>query len=291
LQAGVREQKYPVKRYPLPLTDHLHQRIYEVGCNTLELCMHEHYEDCPWREQALYAMDSRIQILCGYYAFREYEMARASLRLLMHSLRPDGLVPLYDEKGYWNFYEWREGLNGRKKAQPGEVDCLLNSFVSDAFRCFAQICKILGKTVLAKEYVQVHKELNQSMHALFFDEKCGAYRSGLTDEEPRHTLTQGMMLYIDAVPKEWVDCVAGKILEGTLIPCSLSMSIYVYEALLKYSGRYKDYVLREIERIWGRMIYQGANTFWETDLGASDEMGGSLCRGWSAVPVYILGRL
>jgi len=52
ISAGIREVKYPLTRYQLPLTDKLHQKIYEVGCNTLELCIHEHYEDCPWREQA-----------------------------------------------------------------------------------------------------------------------------------------------------------------------------------------------------------------------------------------------
>ena len=56
--------------------------------------MHEHYEDCPWREQALYTMDSRNQMLCGYYAFGEYEFARASLVLISKGVRPDGLLSL-----------------------------------------------------------------------------------------------------------------------------------------------------------------------------------------------------
>ena len=49
---------------------------------TLKLCMHEHYEDCPWREQGLYAYDSRNQILYGYYVWGNYEFAAACLNLL-----------------------------------------------------------------------------------------------------------------------------------------------------------------------------------------------------------------
>ena len=63
--------------------------------NTLLQCLHEHYEDCPWREQALYTMDSRNQMLCGYYAFGgETQAARAALELMTHGVRRDGLLML-----------------------------------------------------------------------------------------------------------------------------------------------------------------------------------------------------
>ena len=52
--------------------------------------MHEHYEDCPWREQALYAYDSRNQALAGYYAFGEFDFAKASLELLIKGVKEKG---------------------------------------------------------------------------------------------------------------------------------------------------------------------------------------------------------
>ena len=61
----VREYFYPVEELPKKFNDKLVEKIYETGVRTLRLCMHEHYEDCPWREQALYAMDSRNQMLFG----------------------------------------------------------------------------------------------------------------------------------------------------------------------------------------------------------------------------------
>lgn len=93
--AGVRPVAYPLPEgAALELDDALHQKIFDTCKRTLIMCMHEHYEDCPWREQALYAMDSRNQMLAGYYAFGEYEFPKASLRLLGRSLRPDGLLEL-----------------------------------------------------------------------------------------------------------------------------------------------------------------------------------------------------
>lgn len=86
--------------YPLQYRGHICHpnavvgRIFETGRRTLHLCMHEHYEDSPWREQALYANDARIQALCGYYAFGETVFPAASFALLGRGLRDDGLLEL-----------------------------------------------------------------------------------------------------------------------------------------------------------------------------------------------------
>lgn len=94
---GVRPVEYPVKVLPSPagLTQ-LQKKIYDTCVYTLECCMHDHYEDCPWREQALYTLDSRNQMLCGYYTFDggNADFARASLKLISHGKRPDGLLTL-----------------------------------------------------------------------------------------------------------------------------------------------------------------------------------------------------
>ena len=76
-----------------------------------------------------------------------------------------------------------------------------------------------------------------------------------------------------------------------MIPCTLSASIYEYDVLLQMGDAYRAYVRREVEEVWGKMLYAGATTFWETDLGDKDfHNAGSLCHGWSAVPVYLYGK-
>ena len=74
----------------LSLDDQLFMRIHDVAISTLKLCMHEHYEDCPWREQALYAYDSRNQMLYGYYTWGNYDFAATSLDLLGRSYFGNG---------------------------------------------------------------------------------------------------------------------------------------------------------------------------------------------------------
>lgn len=86
--------EYPFPLMEKKLKDRFLQHIYDTGVRTLRLCAHEHYEDCPWREQALYAMDSRNQMLFGYSVFGEYRMPRANLRLMAYSQQSDGLLAL-----------------------------------------------------------------------------------------------------------------------------------------------------------------------------------------------------
>lgn len=90
----VREVMYPFNEVNHFFADRLIQKIYDVSVRTLKLCAHEHYEDCCWREQALYGMDSRNQMLFGYSAFKEYNLPRASLRLFSRSARENGMVEL-----------------------------------------------------------------------------------------------------------------------------------------------------------------------------------------------------
>ncbi len=91
---GMQHVYYPVTEKSRVFGDDLFQRIYDTSVRTMRLCMHEHYEDCPWREQALYALDSRNQMLFGYYAFKETEYPRSNLLLINQGLRPDGLLSI-----------------------------------------------------------------------------------------------------------------------------------------------------------------------------------------------------
>jgi hypothetical protein len=98
--AGIRPTLYPLTHKDFKCGNLLRETIYKTCEDTLQHCLHEHYEDCPWREQGLYVMDARNQMLCGYYAFGEYQAARASLELIAHGLREEGLLSLTYPAGF-----------------------------------------------------------------------------------------------------------------------------------------------------------------------------------------------
>ncbi len=86
----------PADEVALDLKDELRNKIRATAIHTLRCCMHEHYEDCPWREQALYTLDSRNQMLAGYKVFKDMnaEFVRANLDLISRGVRDDGILAL-----------------------------------------------------------------------------------------------------------------------------------------------------------------------------------------------------
>lgn len=350
--AGIRSAYYPLQIPENNIADALHRKIYDVSVRTLHMCMHEHYEDCPWREQSLYTFDSRVQMLCGYYAFGEYTFPKESLRLFAKSLREDGtlelcapgiipitipsfttiyirqlkeyldyskdlefirqvfdcakyivekleermddigLIPCFAGDQYWNFYEWKDGLAGEEYFRENPpYECPLNAFVSDSFYCFARLCDAVQPD-LAAHYDELHHKLNKSLHKAFFDVDRKVYLTRLNDrKKPLHAFTQALALYVGATPEDVKKQVVENMLSKNMIPCTLSASIYQYDVLLQMGDTYADFVRRDVENIWGKMLYCGATTFWETDLGDRDfHNAGSLCHGWSAVPIYLYGK-
>jgi alpha-L-rhamnosidase len=74
-------------------SDSLLDRIWEVGKNSLQLSMYDHYEDCPWREQKLYSGDMHIQALTASYLFKDYEYTAKCIRQLAELRRADNWLP------------------------------------------------------------------------------------------------------------------------------------------------------------------------------------------------------
>lgn len=321
----------------------LDQKIYDVSVNTLRKCMHEHYEDCPWREQAMYTMDSRNQMLCGYYAFEETDFPRNMILLMAQGQHEDGLLSLCYPAGvdypipffslvyfmileeyvehtsdrsilhevencaekimnafaaridenhliarlpypYWNFYEWaeeshREHEITRKPSDPYEksYDLILNAMYVYASRIYE---RLYNKTIDTDE-------MCTAIHEAFYVKERGLYRLS-TSGMHFSVLGNSMALLIGMGDRT----IADKLLQDkTLIPVTLSMSAFYYDALLRFGDVYCEDILRDIRVRYGKMLEAGATTCWETDTSIEDGLAWSQCHGWSAIPVFYLRKL
>lgn len=145
------EQFYPVSTKPVLLENPLDQKIYDVCVNTLKKCMMEHYVDCPWREQSFYTFDSRNQILCGYYAFENYnaEYVRANLELICNDERDDGLLSI---------------------CYPCSTDLSIPSFSLHFFTAMLEYAQYVKDLSLAKKY---NARLKRILDAFLLQEKDG----------------------------------------------------------------------------------------------------------------------
>ena len=200
-----------------------------------------------------------------------------------------GLVPVFAETPYWNFYEWKDDLDGgaifRGEPLAPRYDSCLNLLYLYA----------LQKTASLYANVAYGKEISALKDAIvreFFDAGRGAFATVSENGQKRGfaQLPQALAVMTDCVPEQMRPF--GELLEDAT-PTSLSLSnkIWAYEALLKADTENLGFVLRDIEKTFGGMVTCGDTTLYETEGGAADfHLAGSLCHGWSAVPCYIFQR-
>lgn len=333
--AGLRPVVYPLNKLERRFGCELYQKIFDTCAYTLECCMHEHYEDCPWREQALYSLDSRNQMLCGYVAFGEYRYARYNIILLAKSLHngilkitsptdtelpipffsltfvqqvyeyikfsgdrsildevmsvideimqtfasridSNGLIPAFPAPA-WNFYEWTDGNNGQGPLciDPTRYDLCLNAMFIYVLSMYGEIG---GKKLADIELMR------EKLNEVLFDTDRRLYKNSSIDGR-FSVIGNSLAILSGAAGCEIAERIVCE--RDSLTDVSLSMNCYFYDALLSVDKSYKEYIMTDIEDKYSYMLSCGATTFWETIDGASAfDNAGSLCHGWSALPIY-----
>ncbi|MEI6168910.1 MAG: family 78 glycoside hydrolase catalytic domain [bacterium] len=330
-------------------SDTLAEKIYEISVRTLKCCMHEHYEDTPWREQSLYAFDGRNQALYGYYCFGNYDFAATSFDLLGRGIRADGLLelcapakipctipmfslvwisalaehwmhagsPVLFEKfsgqiklmlevvlarkdggsglyrtpvspDLWHFYEWAPGLDNDR--DPGErLDAPWNLFLHEALGAYAQMLRLSGNVAEAEEIEGKRAELGHAITQVFWDEQEHCLSTYIFDGKHAgfHQLIQALTLNEHILDGEREKVLLRKISSSDFPEMTLSSMLYLVRALMDQDEGSRKCVALIIHDHWGKMVLAGASTCWETIDGEAAFGGaGSLCHGWSALPVY-----
>jgi hypothetical protein len=66
--------------------------VWRISLRTLELCMRETYEDCPFYEQLQYTMDTRLQILFTYALSHDASLPKKTIHDFHSSMLPEGII-------------------------------------------------------------------------------------------------------------------------------------------------------------------------------------------------------
>ena len=188
-------------------------------------------------------------------------------------------------------------MSGRlgKQATPA-VEAPLNAFLSLALQALVKILRAIGEENAAAVYEARIAPLNAAIRTFFFRPDDGLFDSFDDRDQGKYSvLTNALCLLCgaaDGVDKQTIL----KILAANgaadsglyVIPNTLSMNGFRFDALLHEDREhYASVILNELDRDYLYMLRNGATTFWETIKGAEDfSDAGSLCHGWSALPIY-----
>jgi hypothetical protein len=193
---------------------------------------------------------------------------------------------------YWYYYEWADGLgNTRPPADPNRLDAPLNLFLLLALDEAAFLAYTVGDESFAAWCSARRAEAAEAVRAAFWDAGAGAFRTYIGNGQAVHfaELTQSLALLAGILPDAEARALRAKLAAAGSgwVPCTLSHSIFKFDALMGEPDRYGTLVKDVIARDWGHMLRAGATSFWETIEGAAAfDDAGSLCHGWSAVPLY-----
>lgn len=92
---GVTPTVYPTAHdVKFTCADNLHNTIYEVAKRSMLLCFLDRHSCDTLREQGNYGLDTRIYAMGTHYAFREFPMAKNSIRLFSMTLRGDNMLEM-----------------------------------------------------------------------------------------------------------------------------------------------------------------------------------------------------
>lgn len=200
----------------------------------------------------------------------------------------NGLVNRFSGKNHWNFYDWSECLNGNLfVSEKEEPDLILNCLFILALENLRCISKTIAKPFL---YASVLEETRERVKQTFWNAEQRAF--ALTQEGKALTaLGNALAILADVVdsPKDLCE----RMIRKEFTECSLSTKCFLYDALLKTDlTAYQAFIRDEMKRDYQKMLDAGATSVWETAEGASAfDNAGSLCHGWSAIPVYYYHKL
>ena len=90
---GFIELRYPLQvRTAVTSPDKWVGQLYQISRRTLENCMHDSYEDCPYYEQLQYLMDTRLEAVFTHRLTGDILLSRQAIRLFAASRTSSGLL-------------------------------------------------------------------------------------------------------------------------------------------------------------------------------------------------------
>lgn len=204
--------------------------------------------------------------------------------------KQDGLIRRFEGVNHWNFYDWSNYLDGNLYQEDEPIpDLMLGTLYILAAQSMRVIAEKIGLGVSLEKPIE---EVKEATRRAFFREDEGVF-SVLEEKDEYTVLGNALAVLAGLATREESERICQKLLSGELSDCSLSMKPFKYDALLKTDEeKYAPVVLEEIRRDYKKMLDAGSTTAWETIEGASAfGNAGSLCHGWSAIPVYYFHKL
>jgi hypothetical protein len=199
----------------------------------------------------------------------------------------DGLVRnILNNDMYWNFYDWSRFSEGTlNTSQTAKPEFMLNALFILALSAVQDLSNIAG---LSFDYANLKADLIENLRQRFYlsERKLYTMEEG---EDMCAELVNVFAILSGVATKEQQEYICKAIVEEKMPPCSLTMTLYRYKALMLCNkDKYKNWIIDKVRGVYKKMLDAGATSVWEIeDCIAVFGDAGSLCHAWACVPIYI----
>ena len=178
-----------------------------------------------------------------------------------------------------------EGLFNKTVSQP---DLMINCLFIIAMENLKFICQKINRSF---DYDEILNEVRKRTKQVFYRKTDGLFFVNESDDGYTE-LGNALAILAGLTDKNESEFIANLLAQGKLLECSLSMKCLKYDAMISVDEKYHKNVIDEIRANYGKMLDFGSTTVWEVVEGESAfANAGSLCHGWSAVPIlYLEGK-
>ena len=217
--------------------------------------------------------------------FETYDKMLSIIEAFLPRMK-DGIMYSFPEARYWNFFDWSDHMGENIGESVAKPELMINCLMIIALDHFKAISEMLNK---AFPYQSVLDGLRVAVKKTFYHPENGLFSVTPGGDEYTDLGNTAAILAKVTEDKDELAILEKALLSDTLCECSLSMKTLKYDALLQINPDNREYVINEIRRNYKKMLDHGATSFWETiDGAAAFNDAGSLCHGWSAIPICYL---
>ena len=163
-------------------------------------------------------------------------------------------------------------------------DMMINALTAWGLDTYETLCAAVG---VKFPYQGVAEKIRVNIRNRFYNEEKGVFTM-LEGTEQYTEVANAFAVKTGIADEKQAAVICEKLANGELVPMSLSLKTFKYDALLKTNEqKYKERVFEEIRRDYKKMLDADSSATWETVDGAiAFDNAGSLCHGWSAIPIY-----
>lgn len=218
-----------------------------------------------------------------------FETAARILDAFLPRLDESGCVCRFPEREYWNFYEWQPGLSGEIGAEDKDAraEAPLTAWYALALDAMRRLCEYRG--VDGSAYARRFESARSALER-FWSEERGGYLLYDAPDAPMAELTQALALLAGGISDARAARLRVGLVSGVWIPVTLTTLCSNTKPFYRTRPTNRGYF--PTLRVKGCDGVSGATSVWETSLGAEDfHRAGSLCHGWSTVPVLTYFRV